>query len=187
MINRLLPVIICGLILMGCANRPAQYRVDPEIQLSQNSVISGKTLTLEIIAPNNEPRETEQSIELAPVNDFDQAIKANLIKALGSQGFRFSANRHFSDLVMTLDFSELRARIDKQLMRDTLQVDGQLTLLLESKQKRLSKSFQRKQTLTVAISSDYAEVTGLVNQVVSELLRAALTDPDVESFINQTP
>jgi uncharacterized lipoprotein YajG len=176
---------LCGLLLVACANRPAQYTVDPEIQLTNTSISPGKTFTIEVIAPPAISGTSNDRIELSPDSQFDKTVKANLIKALGKQGFRFSANPHFSDVTITLDFSQLTVQINKQLMRDTLEVDGRLSIQLARKQTRLNKSFQRKQTLTVALSSDYAEVTGLVNQVVSNLLQTALTDSDVVAFINQ--
>ncbi len=184
--TKLLIAGLTGLLLTACASRPAQYTVDPEVQLQDQQIAPGKTLMVSVVAPEPGAAETDDKVALSADNQFDKAVKTNLVKALGTRGFRFSANPHFSDLTMNLDFSALKVQINKQLLRDTLEVDGHLTLELGRKSTSFKKSFQRKQTLTVAFRSDYAEATGLVNEVVSNLLQAALSDTEVVAFINKS-
>ncbi len=184
--TKLLLAGLIGLLLAACASRPAQYTVDPEFQLNTNQIASGKTFMVSVQPPSPATASAEDTLTLSPDNQFDKAIKSNLIKALGAKGYRFSSNPHFSDLSITLDFSQLSVQIKKQLMRDTLEVDGHLTLELSRKDTTFKKSFQRKQTMTVAFRSDYAEATGLVNDVVSNLLQTALNDSQVVDFINKT-
>lgn len=175
---------VIALLVTGCASRPTQFTLDPEVYSASIAPSEGKTFKLDIIVPTTKPIDTENTQYLEAANDFSRAIKSSVIDSLSEKGFNVSSNKHFSDFILTLDFSQFEVAIHTGLVKDKLEVTGQLIAKVSKKQRSYQKTFRRNQTLIVALKTTDIEITGLTNQVAGHLLKSALNDPEMVSFIN---
>ncbi|MCO7226813.1 YajG family lipoprotein [Pleionea sp. CnH1-48] len=178
-------LIITLLLTTSCANRPTQFTIDPEINLSQLAKAKDTHIMLSIVGPQPQAASTSEEVLLNSSNNFTSTIKQSFIKALTKKGYKISSNKHFSDVILELDFSNLKMAIKPGLVKDSLEANGKLSLKLTKKPHSLSKSFSRSQTLMVAGRANDAEVTGLANDLIGNLLSRALTDPQIIAFLNK--
>jgi len=180
--------MLCSIFLVAsCANRPSQYTVDPDVAVNQLKHSVGKTFTINVVAPEQpQPTNSESSITyLNAANDFSDTVKKNVINALAQKGYRISSNKHFTDYFMTLDFQKLEVKVEKGNVSDEIKVKGELSVTIIQKPHSIKKSFSRNQTLTVALRAEQAEVTGITNQVVGELLNRAFNDEELIAFLTK--
>lgn len=170
--------------LIGCANRPTEYQVDPEIQLYGAEKVKDKTVAINVIPPTSKS-EVESNYDLIkPDNDFAKAIKTSLIEALIKQGYKISSNKFFTDVNISLDFNEFQVKVSKGSIKQNIEVKGHLKVTLKRKPNTLTKSFSRSQELTVALKANQAEVTGVANEVAGKLLQTAFSDESIINFLN---
>ncbi|NVJ51952.1 MAG: hypothetical protein HWE11_16295, partial [Gammaproteobacteria bacterium] len=145
--------IFISLMILGlaaCAGRPTHYTVDPELRLPESFKTQDKTVLVNVIAPESTGQLGTQRIALAADNNFAESVKKGIVSGLINSGYKISANKHFSDVVMNFNFSELSVEIDPGVVKDELIVTGKLTLTMVKKPTTFNKSFTRRQTLTVA-------------------------------------
>ncbi|WP_164503423.1 YajG family lipoprotein [Pleionea sediminis] len=180
-------LLVLGILTLGltsCANQPTNYQVDPEIQFYGAQKVNDKTVAIRVLPPEVSTESNNEYAVIKPDNNFEDAIKNNLIDALIKQGYKISSNKFFTDFNVELDFTKFNVRVTKGSIKQTISVDGQLAITLKRKPHSISKSFSRSQELTVALKANQAEITGVANEVAGKLLQTAFNDKSVISFMN---
>ncbi len=178
-----LTLALCFTII-GCANRPTEYQVDPEIQFYGADKVKDKTVAINVIPPTSEAEVDSNYDLIKPDNDFAKAIKTSLIEALIKQGYKISSNKFFTDVNISLDFNQFQVKVSKGSIKQNIEVKGHLKVTLKRKPNTLTKSFARTQELTVALQANQAEVTGVANEVAGKLLQTAFSDESIMNFLN---
>jgi|GEM_PF-6284806 len=178
-------LILLSIGLISCSGRPTHYTIDPEVSFNQSNKVENKTAMVEVIPPASQVNSDQGKLSLNADNDFAKSVKQGLIDGLIKSGYKISSNKHFSDVVIRLNFSEFSVVIEPSAVSDEIIVKGNLAVELTRKPKTFRKTFSRSQQLIVVGQANDSEVTGLTNDVVGKLLATALTDDSVQDFISQ--
>ncbi|NVJ60458.1 MAG: hypothetical protein HWE27_08710 [Gammaproteobacteria bacterium] len=179
-------VFLLSMVLIGCANRPIEYTVDPDVSTRESKLDEALVVSINVVAPKLNTVSDESQVMATPSNEFADSVKRNLLARFINQGYQVSSNKHFTNANLTFDFSKFQVVITKGTVKDELSADGQLNLLITRKNSEFKKSFSVRKTMTVALKATPPEVTGLANEVVGKLLNNALNDPQVIAAIKQS-
>ncbi len=183
MFKTFLCVFLALTFLTACSTRPTQYTVDPEVTIPAKKNEQSLSFMVSVLTPEKINQQEQNKIFLQADDDFANRVKQNLVSALTQNGYQVGSNKHFVDYQLSFDFTKLQAVITQGMVKDEIAVNGNLTIIANDKTRQFSKAFKVNNGLTVALKSNYAEVTGLVNKTVSELIRIGLEDKDFNQFV----
>ena len=177
---RLLVLSIVALVgLMGCSPASLSYRLDPEVNNVQRLSNHAKLVSVSV-TDNRQQKATaaEQDIIIASgPEDEAKVLRTLLIDNFKKNNFKIINNPLLADLSIEIQIEQLEARINKSMFKSEVKVSSHLRLKAKKQSQSLEKLFKMNRNQEVANPPNELDVTGVVNQLLSNQLSSIFADP----------
>ncbi|MCW8998580.1 MAG: YajG family lipoprotein, partial [Kangiellaceae bacterium] len=168
------------MISTACTPSKLVYKIDPEIRLGSDykqnaSLVSIKvsdTRTKNSVAVDNK-------VSVNGPKNLAHELKQKLITRFQKDGFKIITDPLLADLSIQLEIEKLDVAVESELVKAKISANSHLRLKASKKSKPLEKLFKMSRTQEVAIPVNDTEVTGLVNQLLSNQLSNVFADADL--------
>ncbi len=185
------PFLLLAIILFssGCTTTSLKYHFDPEItQLEQ---LSAHAKVVAITVEDKRSAQTtskDENIQHIPHNPDDaKTLKNKLIANMKQNNFKIIGNALLADLSFNLQIEQFDVSVNKSFFKSEVMVKSQLRVIARHQGNKYEKIYTMKRQQEVANPATELDVTGVVNQLLSQQLSIILSDKSLlEIFDNST-
>lgn len=166
-----------SLILSACASEQLSYRIDPEIRYTPESSQVSPIFALEVIdSRQHQPGHNHQASKVQSVpfalgdQAVTQALKDKLAASLQNNRFRLISDPLLADTSLSIELEVLDVTLSEQTFSTQIAVNSQFLFRLSQQGEVREKRYKASRTQEVANPVKSIEVTGVVNQLLSQQL-----------------
>ncbi len=168
--------------LYGCSVGQLNYQIGPEISGVESLAEHANLIAVSVIdkRTNNQSASQNPSVVIASgPEDEAQQIKATIIENLKANRFKIISNKLLADLALNFHIEKLDAQVVSNTFKSDITVTSHLRLKANRKSIPFEKIFRSSLTQSVTKPAKSNEVTGVINQLLSQQLSNILTDPGI--------
>ncbi|MET1255156.1 YajG family lipoprotein [Aliikangiella maris] len=172
-------MITCLAAVSACTPAKFRYRIDPEITQAQSLAAKAQTIAVQVtdLRSNNYPTQNNKiTLISGPVDEAAQ-LKAQIIDNLTRSQFRIISNPLLADLNVELQIETLQAAVNQSMLKSTIKVDSHIRLIASKQGNKIEKLFRTTREQDVANPVKELDVTGVVNQLLSQQLTSIFNEP----------
>lgn len=180
--NKLIKLTILSIIfgLSGCAVGKLNYQIDPEIasvsQLAEQVSIIAVSVTDNRTATGN-TNSTKNLVYADGPADAADALKSRLLEHFRNSRLKIISNPLLADLAIEISIEKLEAKVISNFYKSEIHAVSQIRLKANKKRIPYEKIFQATRSQSVSKPATSNEVTGVINQLLSEQISKILNDP----------
>ncbi|MGX5173367.1 YajG family lipoprotein [Aliikangiella sp. IMCC44653] len=170
---------LLSLFIGGCSPAKLNYRIDPEIGNTQSLQKLAKLVAIDVTDSRSDVQQKSSDTIMyvpGPANTAE-TLRNKLINKFKSNQFKIISNKLLADLAIELEIETLETKIEKSFFKSTVQVTSHLRLKANKQSKKFEKLFKNRSQQEIANPASELDVTGAVNQLLSEQLASILNDP----------
>ncbi|MCF6193715.1 MAG: YajG family lipoprotein, partial [Kangiellaceae bacterium] len=105
-----------------------------------------------------------------------------LITKLKNYGYKIINKPLLADMAFELVINKLELAVDKSMLKSLIRGNSKITLTLRKHSAHISKIFSATKTQEVANPANNADVSGVVNQMLSSLFANMFSDQQMVEF-----
>lgn len=171
------------LVMTGCQTANLTYRVNPDLSPLQQLQSQAEMIAINVVDKTESTAQNSNSLRTE--KPITESIQEQLKKAATAAGMKLIANPLLADLGLTLEIEVFDVSLNASTFSSEMKVKSQLNLQLQKKSRSYQKRFISSRTQEVANPVNNNDITGIVNQILSEQFAAALNDSDIQQFVQQ--
>lgn len=180
--------LIVSMLLFGCSSAKLKYSLDPEISYLEETALASKVISVKVIDGRKlleEQPSSSDEINIAGPENIAKHLQTLIIAKLKQQGYKIGSNPLLADTAYELKLEELKLIASKNLLKSTLKASSKVVLTISKHSESFTKIFQSTRTQEVANPISALDATGVVNQLLSEQLAKAFSDPKFVQFASE--
>lgn len=173
-------LVLVGLIaLIGCAPAMLRYQLDPEVKNLQSLAEKLQTIAISVtdLRKKAEPKLDENTFLVPGPENEAETLKAKLIEHLIKSDFKITSNKLLANLAIDIQIEKLDTLVTKHFLKSTVTVNSQLRLKANKQSETIEKIFKMSLQQDVANPVNALDITGVVNQLLSDQLSEIFVDP----------
>lgn len=182
--------IIVGLatsaFLFACTTERLNYRIDPEIanvqQLSRS--IRSVSISVDENIPDNIEGLKKDLVLASGPNDPAKTLRSKILDQLKANNFQIISNPLLADLSLTFTIESLHATVDTGMFKSEINAVSHIRVKAKKQSATFEKVYRNTRKQEVANPANELDVTGIVNQVLSQQMNAIFTDPKLLALTN---
>jgi|GEM_PF-3182194 len=182
--------IIVGLltfvILSGCTPATLNYRLDPDVGDLQSLAGQAKQIAFMVVDKRTDQTQasTDSLIFVAGPDNEAAALKRKIIDSLMKNNFKIISNPLLADLSIELTIEQLNAQVEKSMFKSNVKVTSHLRVKAKKQENSFERLYKSNRSQEVANPANETDVTGVVNQLLSQQLGQIFADPELVKLAN---
>lgn len=185
--TKILQILLTLVLVSGCAAKNLSYRLDPELTAIQRLAEHAEVVAVSVIdkRPQTLPTSTEDLIYAKGPNEEANLLKSKIIDNLKRHNFKIIGNELLADLAITIEIEQLEVKVEQSFFKSKVYAVSHLRLKANKKSQRFEKLYKISRNQEVANPANELDVTGVVNQMLSEQLTTLFSDPALINLANK--
>jgi len=176
-IKRIVAILISGL-LIACQPQFIQYRLGPDYSPLARLSPKQPLMALKVVDKRGTPSDPMTSgVKTQPRTELGDTLDQLIKQAAKENGIRLISNPLLADIALTLEIESFEVIVETGTLKSRIIVKAQTNMVLAKKSTSHSKRFITSRRQEVANPVTEKEVSGLVNQTLSEQFALMMQDP----------
>jgi len=184
--SRLFIGVTTSLLLLACSTEKLKYSIDPEI--ANIGQLAGKAKLVSLSVTNQTPDTIEglkkDLIIASGPKEPAKALREKILDQLKANNFKIINNPLLADLSLSFTVESLYATVDTGMFKSEINAISHLRVKVKKQGKTFEKVYRNSRKQEVANPANELDVTGIVNQVLSQQMSAIFTDPKLLELTN---
>ncbi|TQV75523.1 hypothetical protein FLL45_11450 [Aliikangiella marina] len=181
-------LLVIGLIsfLAGCTTEKLNFGIDPEISSVQQLSRGVQQISVSVneqLPDNIEGIKKDLIIANGP-DDPAGVLRNKILDQLKANQFRIISNPLLADLSLSFTIETLYATVDTGMFKSEINAVSHIRVQAKKQGKTFEKVYRNTRKQEVANPANEIDVTGVVNQMLTQQMTAIFTDPRLLALTN---
>jgi len=177
-VRKILVLATFLLTLFGCNSTPLKYTLDPEFSYLQELGRDIKIVSVRVV----DKRQNTTTDSVKDPDEVASKLQNQLIQKLKDKGYKIINKPLLADIAYEMVINELDMAVDKSMFKSLIRGNSKITLTLRKHSDSVTKIFSATKTQEVANPANSIDVTGVANQMLSNLFANMFSDQQIVEF-----
>lgn len=185
-LSKLFYAFLTLVLVSGCSVKQLSYQLDPELTSVQRLANHVKIVAVSVTDKRSAiaQKDTDDVFYVKGPNQEAELLKSKIIDNLKRNDFKIIGNNLLADLAINVEIEQLDAKVEHSFFKSKIAAKSHLRLKANKKSQRFEKLYKTTRAQEVANPANELDVTGVVNQMLSEQLTTIFTDPALINLAN---
>lgn len=180
--------IVALLSMIGCAQKPSQMVIAPDVRISNSNAYSQLSAHVSVIDLRTHNhiieinKENQAKHLVSNANDFAQSLAREFKQALTNSGLSLTGDQQQQ---FSLTINQATISVEQSLSRYKTNSTITLTAQLKNPQQTLTKTFKSKANSEGILTADIAVLERDFNQQLGKLIGQIVSDQEILQFMQQ--